>query len=196
MRWKASPEDAEDSIQGFFERAMEKDFFAPYDPERARFRTFFRVCLDRFVSNEAKARTRLKRGGAAGALPLEFAAAEAEIARAGVAAWESPEDAFDREWRRGVFALAVEALRADCEGRGKGACFTVFQRYDLCEPADRPTYDVLARELGIPVTSVTNYLAYARRELRRLVLETLAEITASDDELRRESRFLFGAEGG
>jgi DNA-directed RNA polymerase specialized sigma24 family protein len=85
VRWRASPEDAEDALQGFFERAMEKDFFASYEPERARFRTFFRVCLDRFASNEAKARGRLKRGGTSP--PLDFAAAEDEIARAGAAAW-------------------------------------------------------------------------------------------------------------
>jgi RNA polymerase sigma factor (sigma-70 family) len=196
VRWRASPEDAEDAIQGFFERAMQKDFFAAYDPGRARFRTFFRVCLERFVSNEVKARARLKRGGAAAAWPLEFAAAEEEIARAGVAAWESPEDCFEREWRRGVFALAVEALRAHCELKGKGSCFAAFQRYDLCEPAERPTYDALAADLGVAATTVTNHLAYARRELRRLVLEMLAEITASEAELSSESRFVFGEEGG
>jgi len=196
VRWKSSPEDAEDAIQGFFARAMEKDFFATYDPERARFRTFLRVCLDRFVSNEAKARSRLKRGGGAGTLPLEFAEAESEIARAGAAAWESPEDCFEREWRRGLFALAIEALREHCEARSKAACFTIFQRYDLSDPAERPTYEDLARDLDIPVTTVTNHLAYARRELRRLVLEKLSEITASDDELRSESRLVFGESDG
>jgi hypothetical protein len=44
------------------------------------------------------------------------------------------------------------------------------------------------------VTTVTNQLAYARRELRRLVLENLSEITATDDELRSESRVLLGTE--
>jgi RNA polymerase sigma factor (sigma-70 family) len=196
VRWRLSPPDAEDATQGFFERAMEKDFFAGYDPERARFRTFFRVCLERFVSNEAKARARLKRGGASPAVPLDLAVAEEELARAGAAAWESPEDCFEREWRRSVFALAVASLRAQCEATGKSSWFALFERYDLSEPTERPTYDELARDLGIPVTTVTNHLAYTRRELRRLVLETLSEITASDDEVRSESRLLFGEEGG
>jgi RNA polymerase sigma factor (sigma-70 family) len=196
VRWKACPADAEDAIQGFFERAMEKDFFAAYDPQRARFRTFFRVCLERFVANEAKARGRLKRGGAANGLPLEFAAAEEELARAGADAWESPEECFEREWRRNVFALAVEALGAECEAKGKAAWFSLFQRYDLGEPSERPTYDELALELGVPVTTITNRLAYARRELRRLVIERLSEITASDDDLRSEARLLLGEDGG
>ena len=44
LGWKRSNEDAKDLTQGFFARAMEKDFFTSYDPARARFRTFLRVC--------------------------------------------------------------------------------------------------------------------------------------------------------
>lgn len=192
VRWRASREDAEDSIQGFFERAMEKDFFDAYDPARARFRTFFRVCLDRWVSNDAKARARKKRGGGAPALSLDFDAADEELARAGAAAWESPDECFDREWQRGVLALAVDALRAACATDGKSDWFALFERYDLGDPAARPTYDDLARELALPATTVTNRLAYARRELRRLVLEKLEELTASRDELDAEAKLLLG----
>ena len=51
----ARREDAEDLTQGFFTRAMEKEFFGGYDPAKARFRTFLRTCLDRFVANEDQA---------------------------------------------------------------------------------------------------------------------------------------------
>src|SRR5689334_16405042 len=63
LRWSKGPADAADLAQAFFERAMARDFFAGYEPERARFRTFFRVCLDRFVSNEIRDAAREKRGG-------------------------------------------------------------------------------------------------------------------------------------
>jgi len=39
---------------------------------------------------------------------------------------------------------------------------------------------------------VTNHLAFARRELRRLVLERLRAVCASDDEFRLEARELLG----
>ena len=61
--------------------------------------------------------------------------------------------------------------------------------------------DTLAREvreataeLGIPATQVTNYLAFTRRELRRLVLERLQALCATDDEFRLEARELFGVD--
>jgi len=39
---------------------------------------------------------------------------------------------------------------------------------------------------------VTNFLAFARREFRRIVLEKLREITANDREFREEARSLLG----
>jgi RNA polymerase sigma factor (sigma-70 family) len=195
VRWRAAPEDAEDAIQGFFERAVEKDVFAPYDAGRGRFRTFFRVCLDRHVANVVKAGARQKRGGGARALSLDFDEAEEELARAGAAAWDWPEDCFDREWRRSMLALAIEALRRECEEAGKATVFAAFERYDLCDAPERPTYDALGRELGVPATTVTNHLAFARRELRRIALAKLREITGSDGEQEAEARLLFGGGG-
>jgi hypothetical protein len=42
------------------------------------------------------------------------------------------------------------------------------------------------------VTQVTTPLALARRELRAILLETLATLTASDAEFEEEARALFG----
>jgi hypothetical protein len=41
---------------------------------------------------------------------------------------------------------------------------------------------------------VTNYLAFARREFRRIAIEKLREMCASDDEFRREARSIFGVD--
>lgn len=183
IKWKASPDDARDSIQGFFEKAMEKDFFAGYQPALARFRAFFKTCLDRYVSNEVRAAQRQKRGGPA----LEFEEAERELEHAGAAAFESPDDVFEREWRRQLFASALVTLKARAEEQGKQAAFSAFEKYDLCDPP-RPRYEDLARELGVPTTTVTNYLSWARGQLRSLVLDQLEQLTASEQELSVEAR--------
>jgi hypothetical protein len=41
---------------------------------------------------------------------------------------------------------------------------------------------------------VTNHLHWARRELRKAVLEKLRETTASEEEFRDEARALLGVE--
>jgi len=191
LKWRCCAADAEDMTQSFFARALEKDFFAGYDPARGRFRTFLRTCLDRFVANEAKAAARLKRGGAVEVLPLDFSLAEADLATAGA----HPEEAFDAAWVRALFGLAVERLRRLCEAEGRGGDFRLFARYDL-DDAGRGalTYEALAAETGLTPSLVTNRLARARREFRTALLAALREITGSDEEYRLEARLLLGRE--
>jgi len=192
LKWSAPPEEAADLTQGFFLKAYEKSYFAGFDPAKAKFRTYLRTCLDRFVGNTRQERQRLKRGGAVEFVPFDFAAAELELQRqhAGNAAQEL--DAFfHREWLRSLFALAVDRLRTACEGAGRPARFTIFERYDLADDdSTRPTYSALAGELELSVTDVTNELAAARRDFRRLVLAVLREQCASDEEFEQEARAL------
>jgi hypothetical protein len=69
----------------------------------------------------------------------------------------------------------------------------VFEQYDLAaDERDRPTYGELARRHGLSSTEVTNELAAARREFRRLVLEALRDQCATDEEFEAESRALSG----
>jgi RNA polymerase sigma factor (sigma-70 family) len=190
LRWNQSPADAEDLVQGFFARVLEKEFFARYDADRGLFRTWFRTCLDGYLSNERQAQAREKRGGGVRTVPLDFAGAEAELARQAASALPPPEECFHREWQRHVFGLAVEDLRRHCESAGKSVPFSLFVRYDLSE--DRAGYDSLAAEFHLPVTAVTNHLAAMRRLLRRFVLGRLREMTVDDREFQSEARALLG----
>jgi RNA polymerase sigma factor (sigma-70 family) len=196
IRWHACNEDAKDLTQEFFTHAMTADYFTAYDPRQSRFRTFLRVCLDRFLANAARDAERLKRGGGADIVGLDFEAAEAEL-RVSAPEFESdPESRFQREWIRNLLTLSVEDLRRHCEAAGKGVQFQLFERHDLfpAEGGARPGYKDLAREFELPVTQVTNFLAYARREFRRLTLERLRVQCGSDEEFRAEARELLGAE--
>ncbi len=197
MRWSKPAADAEDLTQEFFARALEKGWFSGYDPARGRFRAFLRICLDGFLSNEDKAARRLKRGGDAVIMPLQFETAEGELRAADLPAPDDLDRYFDAEWVRSLFGLALEALRADLKRRGKEVALRFFERYDLEDAGSgRLTYADLAVETGLPVTQVTNHLAFARREFRRLLLETLREVTGTEEEFHREARFLLGGDEG
>jgi hypothetical protein len=87
--------------------------------------------------------------------------------------------------------MAVEELRAECDRRGKAINFLLFERYYL-DDTDEASYEWLAQEFGLPATQVTNYLAFTRRELRRILLEKLRQMTFSDEEFDRETRLLLG----
>jgi DNA-directed RNA polymerase specialized sigma24 family protein len=193
LRFRKQDGDAQDLTQGFLAEVLEKGWLARFDPRRGRFRSFLRLSLDGFVANEEKARGRAKRGGGQPALALDFAGAEGELAGLEPPAPDSVEAWFDAEWRRGVFASALAALEAELRARGQGVRAEVFRRYDLAEGAGtRPSYEELARALGLEVTDVTNHLHAARRAFRELLLARLRAETSDEAEFQRELEALLG----
>src|ERR1039457_607118 len=93
-------EAAKDLTQGFFASALERDFFQRFDPSKAGFRTYLRLAVERFAANQRESENRQKRGGG-----VEFVELDAQAAST-----ESPEEIFLQEWRRQLFALAIEDL--------------------------------------------------------------------------------------
>jgi RNA polymerase sigma factor (sigma-70 family) len=194
LKWQLDPDQAADLTQEFFAATLEKDVLGRFDPERARFRTYLRLCVDGFASNARKAERRLKRGGGMTPVSLDFETAEGEIVRYEPAVPADVDELFYQEWVRALFQRAVEELRAWARDSGRETMLAVFERYDLAEsPEDRPTYTALARDLGITPTTVTNHLAAMRRQFRRVVLDRLRDLTTTDEEFEAEAKRLLGS---
>lgn len=190
---RQEPADAEDLTQGFFAHALQRGLFARYDPERARFRTYVRCCVDSYVANALQAERRLKRGGAAAFVSIEAAEIEGRLTSDALSGAPDADAAFQREWIRSVLANAVLRLRERYRDAGRIEQLTLFERYDLADSDDaRPTYAELAAEHGIRVTQVTNWLAAVRRDFRAIVLDTIRDLSGSDDEFRADVRDLLG----
>src|SRR5215471_4817556 len=198
LRWNRPAEEAQDLTQGFFVEVLNRKLLEKFDAKKARLRTYLRVCVDSFVSNEDKAGRRQKRGGNVPHVALDFAAAEEELGGAvmdpaAIPSPESLEQFFEKEWLRSLFSLAVEELREFCDARGRGRTFRLFEAYDL-EGHEKISYEQLAKDYAIAVTDVTNALAWARREFRRIALERLRELCGSEEEFQREARAAFGVD--
>lgn len=196
MQWNKDPDSAADLTQGFFLHAFEKDFLAEFDSSKARFRTYLRLCLDRYANKQDIAESRIKRGGDSEHLSLDFASVESEIRHDSNEHTLSPEQVFEKEWTRNLFAGAVAELRTQCESSGKKLHFEVFECYDLqaLDSSDRISYQHLAERHSITVETVTNYLAAMRREFRKIVLDKIRELTASEEEYRQEVRGILGVD--
>jgi DNA-directed RNA polymerase specialized sigma24 family protein len=192
---RQEPADAEDLTQGFFVEVLRRDLFARYDPARARFRTFVRRCVDSYVANAVEAERRQKRGGDRSFISIETAETEERLTSGGGPATIEADAAFHREWVRSVLVTALGRLREGYLAASKPVHLALFERYDMAESGDeRPTYAELASEHGVPVTQVTNWLAATRRDFRAAVLETIRDLTGSDDEFREEVRLLLDVE--
>lgn len=186
QRWGMQLADAEDLAHDFFAQALARDWLARYDPDKGRFRTFLRTCLLAYAATAHEASMRHKRGGGVRHVTLEDATL--------IATDEDTAAIFDREWMRSVLAIALAALHDECIAHDRAATWQVFSEYDVdgADLDERPTYESLARRIGIPPTQVTNYLNWARRRFRAHVLETVRGLTANDAEYREEVRALLG----
>jgi DNA-directed RNA polymerase specialized sigma24 family protein len=193
VTWRLEAEDARDLTQGFFADAFQKAWLERFEPGKARFRTFVRVCADRFVMNMRQSDSRLKRGGGTLRIPLDFESAEREVMSQALAPAAEPDAYFHQEFVRALFEHAVEAVRAEYAANGRPTHLALFERYDLA-PGEGASYAALADEFNLTTTQVTNYLAQVRRRFRAHALEALRGLCGSDAEFRREARELFGLE--
>ena len=192
LRWHATPQDAQDVTQSFLAAAWSKGYFEDFDATKARFRTFLRVCLDRFVMKQRESENAARRGGGAQVLPLDFTELEGRLSTHEHTALDENE-LFRQEYIRSLFSRAVTRLEQELHARKRDVVFAVFQKYDLSDGA--AGYADIARELGINTTQVTNHLHAARKRFRELVLEEIRAICANDDEYRAEVRDVLGSAG-
>ena len=191
LHWKLSPEAAEDAVQAFFTTAFEKQYLERYDAAKSKFRTFLRVCLDRFVQNLRKADAAVKRGGSSTHLSLDFPGAEHEVNAISAERLSDLDRFFHDETVRFLFGRSVEDLKAAFKLEGREVTYAVFERHDLA-PQQDGNYASVARDLNLTVAQVTNHLHIARRRFREIVLDDLRSLSASDEEFRREARELLG----
>jgi RNA polymerase sigma factor (sigma-70 family) len=190
--WRKSNEEAKDLTQAFFTHLLEKKAIASLRPEAGRFRGFLKVALRNFLTDTARRQSARMPPGA----PFSVDANPQLLdALAGRSAGATPEQAFDRQWRQGVVEEAVAALQRELEAEGKSVYYRAFRAYCL-EPLDParatgaadPTYKDVADALGLSESDVRNYLSACRVRLRRhledRVRDTIADPSASGDELR------------
>ena len=181
------PADAEDLVQGFFARLLEKRDLGGADPARGSFRAYLLGAVRHHVANVAAAEGAWKRGGRAAVLSLDLAAAEG---RYGLepADGRTPERLFEAEWARTLLDRVLGRLAAEHAARGKQELFARLQGELAGGEEGAGDRAALARELGLSPGALKVAIHRLRRRyrelLRREVAETLADPAGAEDELR------------
>lgn len=184
-----SPEAAQDAVQAFFVAALEDRLLARYVADRARFRTFVRKCFDHFTISVWRLEQAAKRGARFQMVSLDWHGLEDEH-QGSLAAAEDPERYFEREWTRSFFGAVLRGFENYCTTKKRDVHYRIFCRSEFSD--DPPSYAAMAEEFELSVSDVTNRLSFARRTFRRLALEHLRQVTASEEEYRAEAAQLFG----
>ena len=187
------PHEAEDLVQGFFLRVLERKIFSELTAERGRFRAFLLACFHHFMVSEwAKTRAQ-KRGGGMNAVPLDEAEAE-ERYRRDFTHPDSPERDFDRAWALTLLDRVFSRLRSECEAEGKGGRFAVIQPFLQSEREGR-SYEDAAAELGMTATALRVMVFRMRQRFREMLVDEIRQTVANPDDVAAELRHLFTALG-
>lgn len=179
--WGRSREEAKDLTQEFFVKILEGDVLERYSKDRGRFRTFLKGVLNHFMADVRRAGGRIKRGGGKARVSLDVEDLGTPDNRL------TPEQAFDREWARGLLAEALELTRQELLRAGKQVHVGLLERCVINPPSEgAPSYKELAQEYGISESDVRNYLALARRMIRAALIRLIAEGVTSEDDIYEE----------
>ena len=189
LRWRQPAEEAEDTTQAFFAEALEHAWFDRYEPEKARFRTFVRLCVDRLVMNAQQAAGRAKRGGGAEVLSIDFAGAEHELL--GRPRWcrkpttSSSANSCGRCSIAQFARCATSVSRAAANGTGDCSSATI-------SPPIAARLCGARAELGLTAGQVTGYLAQVRRAFKTHTVAEPRTLCGSAEEFRREAAISWG----
>jgi len=184
-------EDAEDSVQAFFARFLGKNYLADLNAEHGRFRAFLLASLKHFLINEWKRGARLKRGGGALPLSLDWQPADTKFQVAD-SRGPSPDQAFDREWALALLAKVIERLQKECADDGKAESFEQLKIF-LTAGKGEGSPAAAAQALGMNETAVRVAVHRLRKRYRELLRDEIAQTLTDPAQVDAEMQALFGA---
>ncbi|MFC5050378.1 RNA polymerase sigma factor [Rubritalea spongiae] len=177
-----SMEDAEDVVQGFLAKGIEKALFSAADQEKGKMRTFLLTAFKRYLRDEYVKESALKRGDGK-VDTMDVAAEEARWADTDAA---DPTVSFDKRWAIIVVESAKEQLEKKYENEGKLELFEALSASLMGELDEG--YQEVADRLGISLSAVKVGVHRLRKRygemLRAEIIGTIGEGEDPDQELR------------
>ena len=193
-RYGLTVADAEDAVQGFFVKVMEKRLFDAADASRGKLRTFLLTALQRHVRDE-RAKALAERRGGGNVVSFDATEAESWYSDASIEG-ESAERMFDRQWALTVLDNAILQLERQAVARGKVSEFKVMRPF-LTEEGQAEDYrkagELTHQSAGAFKVAVHRLRAKFRIALREQVAETQPEDANVDEEITYLMQVLTGS---
>jgi RNA polymerase sigma factor (sigma-70 family) len=187
-------EDAEDLVQAFFARFLEKNYLEGLRAERGKFRAFLLASLKHFLANEWDKSQRQKRGGGLEHLSLDWQSADNRY-HLDPPDKESPDRAFDRQWALALLERVIMRLREECASQGKAPLFEHAKGYLMVSEATIP-YHEAAQRLKMDEGAVRVAVHRLRKRYRELLRDEIAQTLSDPAQVAEELRSLQAALAG
>lgn len=185
-----SPEDAEDTVQGFFAALLSAPSIAGVEPDRGRFRSYLLGALRHYTAKQRAKAGALKRGGGSQtiSLTIDGAGAEGELELSDA---ETPEAAYAHAWAVEILARTRGRLGQRYADDGRAELFATLEPFLLT--AQAPTYREVAESLGMTEPNARVAVHRLRNRFRGLLREEVAQTVATDAEIDDEIRAVIAA---
>jgi RNA polymerase sigma-70 factor (ECF subfamily) len=183
-----SPDDAQDLVQAFFERFLEKNYLESVNAQRGKFRSFLLASVNHFLSNEWDRARAQKRGGGKVIESLDAEDAEGRYLHE-LADSETPESMFERNWAETVLASVLERLRDECNAGGRAGRFEALKGFLVGDKGEL-SFAEAADRLGVTEAAVKSFVRRLRLRYRELFREELAKTVDDPAQIEEELRHL------
>ncbi len=186
LRRGLSPADAEDAVQGFFQKLLRLGSLASLRPRELRFRAWLLAAFNHHLADlrdHARAARRDVRRNA----PLDEA-------RELLAVEPAPDHAFDRAWALALLQTVTERLRAEQAAAGRAKQFEVLAPGLAGRSADAP-HAAMAARLGLNEAALRVALHRLRQRYRQLLRDEIAHTVPRAEDIDDELRHLIAAVG-
>ena len=188
-----SSTDAQDLTQGFFAHLLEHDTLTRASREKGKLRTFLLGSFQNYLANEYDHARRLKRGGGVQIVSMDEHLAEAE-ALTSTSTRGDAHGSYDQSWAATLMSQAWERLELAFAAEGKAHVFAELRPFVTGTAAEPPSQEEAAARLGVPISTLRNWLMRLRQrcreELRAEVARTVSDPAEVDEEMRYLHRML------
>ena len=182
----ASPQDAQDLVQGFFEHLIKNRALGGVDQAKGRFRSFLLASFQNFTSMQRRRAGTEKRGGRAELVRIDWQDAEDCI---GFEPEDrlTPETLYDARWALELLGRATRRLEQEQVAMGKAEAFRTLRPF-LGDEGVRVglTYEEAAETLKIGLTALKTLIHRLRRRHTELLREEVAQTVLNSGDVDAE----------
>jgi DNA-directed RNA polymerase specialized sigma24 family protein len=186
-------DEADDLVQEYFARLLEKGVLSSADRDRGRFRAFLMADCSYFLSHERARVSAQKWGGGRAAVSIDVRDAEGRFLSE-PADGLTPEQVYERAWALALLGRVLDALRDEYARGGRGEVFERLKPVLTDGPGAVP-YAEVAAALGSTEGAVQAAVHRLRRRYGDLLRGQIAATVGDPADVDDEIRSLFAALG-
>ena len=185
--------DAEDLVQGFFHRFLQRKDFKRAKPERGRFRSYLLKSLKNYAANEWHKENAAKRGG--GVTPCSLDEDYEERYEREPLDLETPDSLYDKSWATSMLDKVLAKLGREYAALGKAGLFDSLRGHLAGHARQSGVADYLeiAEEHDMTKSAVTMSVRRMRQRYGELLRREIAGTVANPDDVEAEIRLLLQA---